>query len=207
MKSLNSIPALAFLFVLLASCSDDEAIKVQNNYNDNEMISILNVMSVEIDSLELKGDLERDFAKLLTIHHQGAIDMGMKQIAKGDDAALKIMAKEMVDMQQSEMDKLDFFLVEHNVKSSPQGYHWDDEAEASMTRMNNDAAIQGTTGDADNDYAALLIHHHRAANELAQSFLQHSDQSELNEIASKMIEDQNIRIEQLQNWLLQNKPQ
>ncbi len=165
-------------------------------------------MSVEIDSLQMNGDIEQDFAMLMIVHHQGAIDMGMKQIAKGNDAALKIMAKEMIDMQQSEMDKLDLFLVKHDVKSSSEGYEWDTEAEASMTRMNNDVALQGTTGDADNDYAALLIHHHRAANELAQSFLQHSDDnSDLAEIADKMIEDQNIRIEQLQNWLLQNTPQ
>ncbi len=204
MKSIYSISALAFLFVILASCSDDEAIKVQDNYDDTEMITIMNVMSVEIDSLQMKGDLERDFSMLMIIHHQGAIDMGMKQIAKGDDAALKIMAKEMIDKQQSEMDMLDLFLDEHSGKSSPQGYHWDDEAEASMTQMNTDAALQGTTGDADHDYAALLIHHHRAASEMAQSFLEHMDQSELQEIANNMIEDQNIRIEELQNWLLQN---
>jgi uncharacterized protein (DUF305 family) len=204
MKSIYSIPALAFLFVFLASCSDDEALKVQSKYNDNEMISIMTTMSVEIDSLKMKGDLERDFAKLMIIHHQGAIDMGMKQIAKGDDPELKIWAKEMLDKQQSEMDKLDMFLVEHEVESSPQGYQWDTEAEASMTRMNNDVALHTATKDADKDFAALLIDHHHAANEMAQSFLLYSDQSELKEIADKMIEDQNMRIAELQNWLLQN---
>ena len=205
--SIHSIPVLAFLFVFLASCSDDEVVKVQNIYNDTEMISIMNSMSVEIDSLQMKGDAERDFSKLMIIHHQGAIDMGMKQIAKGDDAELKVWAKELINKQQFEMDKLVFFLTAHHVESSPAGYHWDSEAKASMKRMDNDAALAITTGDADTDFAALLLHHHHAANELAQSFLLHSDNSALEDLANKMIEDQNLRIEQLQNWLLQNKSQ
>ncbi len=206
MKPRYSIPALAILFIFLTSCNDDNEVKVQNQ-DDNEMMAIMNTMSAEMEATEMRGDADDDFATMMIIHHQGAIDMGMKQIAKGDDSELKIRAKTMIDMQQSEMDKLDLFLYEHVAESSEEGEQWGIEAEASLKRMNNDADLQVLAGDADHDFCLLMIQHHRSANDMAQSLLHYGHHEELKEIANKMIADQNLQIEELQNWLLQNKPE
>ena len=177
------------------------------NPDDNKMKMVLNRMSDEMEAADLMEDADDDFANLMIIHHQGAIDMGMKQIAYGNEGGLKIMAKIMIDLQQLEMDKLDYFLVKHTPISSTKGQQWNIETEASRKRMNNDVNLQILLGDADNDFAVLMIQHQRNANDMAQSLLQYGHHEELKALAIKMIEDQNTRIETLQNWLIQNKPQ
>lgn len=56
------------------------------------------------------GNQDRDFARMMIVHHQGAIDMARKQIAQGSDARLREMAREIIAAQEREISELNAFL-------------------------------------------------------------------------------------------------
>lgn len=196
------------LFALSAaviSCDDDDNGLKTQDHDDNEMMSIMHDMSTEMNAMTMTKDADNDFAMMMKIHHQGAIDMGNKELEKGDDATIKAMAQTMINMQQAEIQELQAFIEGHIPEVSAEGEMWDMEAMEAMDRMDNNADLEVLTGDADHDMAILMINHHQSAMDMAQSLLHHGHHTELKEMASKMIEDQTKEIKDLQAWLLSNK--
>jgi hypothetical protein len=49
------------------------------------------------------GDADRDFARMMIPHHQGAIDMALAELRYGKDERLKRLAQEIVVDQQQEI--------------------------------------------------------------------------------------------------------
>jgi uncharacterized protein (DUF305 family) len=162
-------------------------------------------MSADMNAMTMTKDSDHDFAMMMKMHHQGAIDMGNKELEKGDDAAIKAMAQTMITMQQAEIRELQAFIDSHTSEASEEGEMWDMEAMAAMDRMDRNADLDVITGDADHDMAILMINHHQSAMDMAQSLLHLGHHDELKEMAAKMMDDQSKEIKQLQDWLLANK--
>jgi len=49
------------------------------------------------------GDTDRDFARMMIPHHQGAIDMALAELRYGKDERLKRLAQEIIVEQQQEI--------------------------------------------------------------------------------------------------------
>jgi len=49
------------------------------------------------------GDADRDFARMMIPHHQGAIDMALVELRYGKDERLKRLAQEIIVSQQQEI--------------------------------------------------------------------------------------------------------
>jgi uncharacterized protein (DUF305 family) len=49
------------------------------------------------------GDADRDFARMMIPHHQGAIDMALVELRYGKDDRLKRLAQEIIVTQQQEI--------------------------------------------------------------------------------------------------------
>src|SRR5262249_39558223 len=49
------------------------------------------------------GDADRDFARMMIPHHQGAIDMALVELRYGKDERLKRLAQEIIVAQQQEI--------------------------------------------------------------------------------------------------------
>jgi len=49
------------------------------------------------------GDADRDFARMMIPHHQGAIDMALVELRYGKDERLKRLAQEIIVEQQQEI--------------------------------------------------------------------------------------------------------
>ncbi len=197
---------LLALSAVAISCddSDDGGLKTQA-HDDNDMMAIMHNMSTEMNNMTMTNDADHDFAMMMKMHHQGAIDMGNKELQKGDDATIKAMAQMMISMQQTEIQELQAFIDSHTPVASAEGEMWGMEAMAAMERMDNNADLEVLTGDADHDMAILMINHHQSAMDMAQSLLHHGHHDQLKEMATKMIEDQSKEIGDLQAWLLNNK--
>ena len=56
------------------------------------------------------GNQDRDFARAMIVHHQGAIDMARTQLARGRDPGLRKMAGEIIAAQEREIAELNAFL-------------------------------------------------------------------------------------------------
>ena len=64
------------------------------------------IMTPSMPMPSATGNVDHDFAALMTMHHQQAIDMADVMIASGHDAKLKAMARKMKSAQQAEIAQL-----------------------------------------------------------------------------------------------------
>lgn len=67
----------------------------------------------EMDGMQMTGDADRDFAMMMKMHHQGAIDMAQMEMKSGKDAKMKAMAKKIEDAQRKEIKEFDDWLAKH----------------------------------------------------------------------------------------------
>ena len=56
------------------------------------------------------GNQDRDFARMMIVHHQGAIDMAKAQLARGRDPGLRQLATEIIAAQEREIAVLNAYL-------------------------------------------------------------------------------------------------
>jgi uncharacterized protein (DUF305 family) len=65
------------------------------------------------DEQLITGDIDNDFATLMIIHHQSAIDNASSYLHHGDNKQLKTMAHNIVDSQTMEIIGLSNLLIAH----------------------------------------------------------------------------------------------
>ena len=59
------------------------------------------------------GDVDKDFAMMMKMHHEGALDMAKIELASGKSPELKKMAKEIIASQTKEIARFDKWLKNH----------------------------------------------------------------------------------------------
>ena len=68
-------------------------------------------MMKNMDSMKMTGDTDRDFATMMKVHHQGAIDMAQMELKSGKDAKMRAMAKGIIKAQRKEIKEFDQWLA------------------------------------------------------------------------------------------------
>lgn len=66
-----------------------------------------------MQSMRTTGDADQDFASMMRIHHQGAVDMAQAELNSGHDPKLREMAKKIIASQQQEIKEFDQWLAAH----------------------------------------------------------------------------------------------
>ncbi|MEO7989278.1 MAG: DUF305 domain-containing protein [Chryseolinea sp.] len=201
MNLTKCIPAALIALCIVSACSDDDNGITLQDHDKNEFMNIMHNMNAQMDAMETTGDADHDFVMMMTMHHQGAIDMSNKLLEKGDDATIKSMAQMIITKQTAEKAELTTWLQNHTPESNAEDAPFDEEMMATMEKMKNWKDIQVLTGDADNDFAELMIVHHQQATDNAQSILHHGHHDDIKEMATMMIEDQNKEITDLAAWI------
>lgn len=200
---LNSILPLAIVLAM-SSCDDsNEGLTIQAHDN-NEFMTIMHNMNAQMDALKLTGDADYDFASMMVMHYQGAIDMANKELQRGEDETIRGMAQQIIDKQMAEKTHLQAWINEHTLTPTPEGAAFDEEM--MMAKMKNWKDTQVLTGNADGDFAQLIIIHHQHAVDNAGGILHHGSDDEILQMATMMIKDQNKEITDLAAWLKTNGP-
>ncbi|MEO8486366.1 MAG: DUF305 domain-containing protein [Betaproteobacteria bacterium] len=78
--------------------------------NGGDMRGSMMGMMKNMETMKTTGDTDRDFAAMMKIHHQGAIDMAQMELKNGKDATMRAMAKRIIDAQQKEIREFDQWL-------------------------------------------------------------------------------------------------
>ena len=199
-QGLNIFLIAVLMFSMIFSCKDDDDVDTLQDHDNNKMMSLLNAMNKSLDSLTMTLDPDNDFALMMRVHHKGAINMGNLELKEGSDPTLRQMATEMNARQKKEIEKLDSFLLVHPPSKNESRFHL--EAEKAMKRMNNNANLQILNGNADHDFAILMIQHHQGAIDMADLEIRFGNSDGLKVMAEMMKEDQQKGIKDFQEWLL-----
>ena len=64
-----------------------------------------------MQNVQTSGDTDKDFATMMKMHHQQALDMAEMQLAHGKSAELKAMAKKIISGQKKEIAQFDRWLA------------------------------------------------------------------------------------------------
>lgn len=166
----------------------------------DHMMGPMDKMMVTMKNLKSSGDFDIDFATTMILHHQMAIDMSEVYLPKSKDTKMKAMAGSIIDAQQQEIVQMKNFLNTH-VSSMTLKKNDEDKLNEMMKTMMDQMHNIKLTGNPDNDYVMEMIPHHQAAVNMAKQELLLGAQNNLQEMAKKMIIDQNKEIEQFKSWL------
>ena len=77
---------------------------------DMELMKLMDKMMQEMKSMKMSGDIDRDFAMMMIMHHKSAIEMSKSELAKGKSAELKKLAEKMINDQTKEIAELEKWL-------------------------------------------------------------------------------------------------
>ena len=64
-----------------------------------------------MQKMQMSGDTDKDFAMMMKIHHQGAVDMARMELSHGKSPAMKFMAKKIIVAQKKEIAEFDRWLA------------------------------------------------------------------------------------------------
>jgi len=180
------------------SDTDNSTAASSENYM-KAMHDAMNINMQQMHDMKPSGDPDHDFAMMMKLHHQGAIDMSQAEIAGGTDEQLKQMAQKMIDEQQKENAQFDKFMQ----GKQPTGNS--DYGQRAMGMMTPMSDIKMESGSLDAMFASMMIPHHQDAVKMAQEYLKVGKDAEMKKIAQSIIENQPKEIQELQNWLSNRK--
>ena len=67
----------------------------------------------KMSSMQMTGNSDVDFAMMMRMHHQGAIDMAQAELRDGKAPEMRKMAKDIIAAQKKEIAQLDRFLAKN----------------------------------------------------------------------------------------------
>lgn len=68
----------------------------------------------QMQGMQLSGDVDKDFVRMMRMHHLQGIEMARIELEKGDDAQAKQMARKIMDEQQKDVAEFDRWLQRNN---------------------------------------------------------------------------------------------
>ncbi len=168
---------------------------------DHKMMKSMNHSMDKMHDMKMTGDFDLDFANMMIVHHQAAIDMSEEEIAKGTVAQIKTMAGNIITAQKDEIAQLKLFTDNYKMPEAKPNLNemhnqLSEAMKAMMVKMNN----MQMSGNADKDYVMMMIPHHESAVTMAKDELTHGKHQGLKKMAQKMIDDQTREIGELKAW-------
>lgn len=171
-----SILILFFSFLTQNSCknidSEEDAKMNHSMPIENELMQSMNKTTTTMNNAKMNGDFDYDFANLMIMHHQMAIDMSRVIIEKGSDQTIKNMAKGIVVAQEIEIREMQQFIQNYKIpktnNQTSNSYKIATEMKSMMDKMN---AVK-MFDDIDKDYVAMMLPHHESAVAMAKQQLQ-----------------------------------
>ena len=64
-----------------------------------------------MQKMTMSGDTDKDFAMMMKLHHQQALEMAEMELANGKSAAMRAMAKQIIVAQKKEIAQFDKWLA------------------------------------------------------------------------------------------------
>jgi uncharacterized protein (DUF305 family) len=223
-KNLLIVAAFALSVPFMQACNDsstttettsDTAMKMDeagmNNMNGSgseEQDQVMKKMMDDMSAMKMSGDFDLDFANMMIPHHQSAVDMAEMYLPKAKDEKIKTMAQNIINEQKKEIEELKILIANHKPAGKGDehagaghagGEH--NELMETMNKMMDKMKGMKMTGDADKDFAMMMIPHHQSAVDMSENEISHGKHVEMKKFAQKMIDDQSKEIKEFEAFL------
>ena len=66
-----------------------------------------------MQDMKASGDTDKDFAMMMKIHHQQALDMAQVELDRGKSPEMKSMARKIIAAQKKEIAEFDKWMKKH----------------------------------------------------------------------------------------------
>ena len=76
-----------------------------------DMKAMMKDMNDQMANMQMSGDPDVDFARMMRIHHVGAVDMAKAQLRDGKNPQMRKMAQDIIAAQNKEIAIFDKFLT------------------------------------------------------------------------------------------------
>lgn len=86
-----------------------------------DMQAMMKDNSDKMASMKMTGNTDVDFAMMMRVHHQGAIDIAEAELRDGKNAQMRKMAKDMIAAQKSEIAQFEKFLAKNGQPAGAMG--------------------------------------------------------------------------------------
>ena len=113
MRTETSRARQLILIAVVGVCSIGGALAQAANSPSDKLKSSMESGMRSMQGMKLSGDTDKDFAMMMKMHHQQAIEMAKVEMQSGTSAQLKAMAQKMIDDQSKEIGELDAWLQQH----------------------------------------------------------------------------------------------
>ena len=77
----------------------------------NDMKASMMMGMESMQQMPSSGDTDKDFAMMMKLHHQQALNMAEMELANGKSAEMKAMAKQIIAAQKKEIAQFDKWLA------------------------------------------------------------------------------------------------
>ena len=200
----QSLIVISYILILsIVACKKDDSNVYLQPHDSNRMMDSMHAMMTRMEAVPVTNDPEIDFAKMMIIHHEGAISMANLELSDGKNDSLKRTAQKIITEQLKEIKDLNVILSMIDIDNSDPVFTM--EHMESMEKMGKTADVQLISGDIDNDFAALMIVHHQAAIDNASGYLHHGNNTQLKTMAANIVNSQTREIKEMADWLKANK--
>jgi uncharacterized protein (DUF305 family) len=181
--------------------SDNDMTKNEDS-DEHILLKDMHKMMEDMDDLELTGDFDLDFAKMMIEHHEGGIDMARTLNNKGENEELKKMAEATIDKNQGDIGILKDFIDEYKESGKK---HDISILQNSMQKNMNEMHHMDLNGNMDQDFAKMMSAHHAHAIDMAKMELEHGMSPLMKDMAKKIIDTHQKEIGKLKDWSSRQK--
>lgn len=204
MKTTMKILALSGILLFAQACSKDDENQIDiQEHDQNQMMAIMHNMMDGMMEMQKTNDPDNDFAMMMRMHHQGAIEMSELELQNGKDPEMRELAQMIMAAQEAEIQELTAFLQSHPAHANIPEFSM--KQMMNMERSGRNADLQIINGNTDHDFATLMIGHHESAIENSRLEMIYGHEPAMKAMAAKIIEAQEMEIKELQEWLLVNR--
>jgi uncharacterized protein (DUF305 family) len=160
----------------------------------------------EATDATMHDDADTQFAQMMVIHHEGAVEMGRLAADSGGSAEVRELGERIAAAQSPEIELMSSWLEswgEDEPDDAEMGSM--DHGGMDMEGMDQDEVmgeLSGLTGEAfDRRFLELMTDHHRGAIEMAEEHMADGSNAEAKELSAAIVSAQTAEIDEMTQML------
>lgn len=185
---------LSFILLLarptLAQQGQHAAHKTASQTGSNALMKAMQSGMNKMMSMKMTGDPDHDFAMMLKMHHQSAVDMADLELKQGQNAQIKALASKIKASNQKQIGELTQFMGSH--KPQPASSTLGKQA---MQIMHSGS--HSMNGKIDHDFASMMAQHHQQGIDMAKAFVKEAKTETMKTMARQVIQQQTKEVSEL----------